>query len=160
MSKAQLYDLYSTLENANSPTSKKVTKAHKTKHHHVSLTSSSSRSSSGSPRVSGRSRPSASLGHAPDSAAPSTALPPLFQPITAAPSAATPHATAPTGMTSQSPILSTLPSAVDASLRLPLLAAQAQPRYFYPFTSFPHQWPAAPAADAQVGHLQPATQAC
>ncbi len=35
-----------------------------------------SRSISGSPRASRRSRPSASLGHAPDSAAPHTALPP------------------------------------------------------------------------------------
>ncbi len=49
MSKAQLYDLYVSLENTNSPTSKKVTKARKTKNYHVSLTSSSSRSSSGSP---------------------------------------------------------------------------------------------------------------
>ncbi len=65
-------------------------------------------------------------------------------------------------MTSQSPILPTpflLPSAADASVRLPPLAAQAQPPYYYPSaTSFSYQWPAAPAADIQVGNHQPATQ--
>ncbi len=163
MSKAQLYDLYVSLENTNTPTSKKVTKARKTKNYHVSLTSSSSRSSSGSPRASRRSRPSASLGHAPDSAVPHTALPPFSsQPITAAPSATASRAAPHTGMTSQSPILPTpflLPSAADASVRLPPLAAQSQPPYYYPSaTSFSYQWPAAPAADVQVGNHQPATQ--
>ncbi len=163
MSKAQLYDLYVSLENTNTPTSKKVTKARKTKNYHVSLTSSSSRSSSGSPRASRRSRPSASLGHAPDSAVPHTALPPFSsQPITAAPSATASRAAPHTGMTSQSPILPTpflLPSAADASVRLPPLAAQAQPPYYYPSaTSFSYQWPAAPTADVQVGNHQPATQ--
>ncbi len=65
-------------------------------------------------------------------------------------------------MTSQSPILPTpflLPSAADASVRLPPLAAQAQPPYYYPSaTSFSYQWPAAPTADVQVGNHQPATQ--
>ncbi len=65
-------------------------------------------------------------------------------------------------MTSQSPILPTpflLPSAADASVRLPPLAAQAQPPYYYPpATSFSYQWPAAPAADVQAGNHQPATQ--
>ncbi len=58
-----------------------------------------SRSIPGSPRASRRSRPSASLGRAPDSAAPHTALPPSSsQPITASPSATALHTTLPAGM--------------------------------------------------------------
>ncbi|XP_026138202.1 proline-rich protein 36-like [Carassius auratus] len=158
MSKAQLYELYSTLGN-NPPTSKKVTKAHRSKQR-VTQMSSSSSSSSSSPQASGHSRSSAGRGHAPNSAAPPIALPPSSQPISAAPSAASPHATVPTGANFQPPLISTLPSAAKTSARLPPLAAQAQPPYFYPSTfSFPHQWPAAPVADTQAGNPQLATQA-
>ncbi len=101
--------------------------------------------------------------HAPDSAVPRTALPPFSsQPTTAAPPATASRAAPHTGITSQFPILPTpflLPSAADASVRLPPLAAQAQPPYYYPpATSFSYQWPAAPAADIHAGNHQPATQ--
>ncbi len=160
-SKALRFDLFVSLGKTNTSTSKKVSKARKTTNYHVSPTSSS-RSSSGSPRASRRSRPSASLGHAPDSAVPRTAPPPFSsQPTTAAPSATASRAAPHTGITSQSPILPTpflLPSAADASVRLPPLAAQAQPPYYYPpASSFSHQWPAAPAADVHAGNHQPAT---
>ncbi len=161
-SKAQLFDLFVSLGKTNTSTSKKVSKARKTINYHVSPTSSS-RSSSGSPRAPRRSRPSASLGHAPDSAVPRTAPPPFSsQPSTAALPATASRAAPHTGITSQSPILPTpflLPSAADASVRLPPLAAQAQPPYYHPpASSFSHQWPAAPAADVHAGNHQPATQ--
>ncbi len=162
MSKAQLFDLFVSLGKTNSSTSKKVSKARKPINYHVSPTSSS-RSSSSSPRAPRRSRPSASLGRAPDSAVPRTAPPPSpSQPSTAAPPATASRAAPHTGTTFQSPILPTpflLPSAADASVRLPPLAAQAQPPYYHPPASpFSHQWPAAPAADVHAGNHQPATQ--
>ncbi|XP_073715760.1 uncharacterized protein [Misgurnus anguillicaudatus] len=148
LSKAQLYELYISLGN-DSPTPKKVTKSRKTKSQHFILTSSSSRSSSGSPQAPRRNRPSASLGHAPDSAVSHTALPPSSsQPIAAASQSAT------AGLVSQPFIFS---PAADAGVRMPPPAPQTQPLLPFPSATFPYQWPAAPAGGAQAAHHQPAT---
>ncbi len=64
------------------------------------------------------------------------------------------------GVASLPPILPTpllLPLAADASMRLPPLADQAQLPYPYA-NPFSYQWPAAPTADVEAGHNQPATQ--
>ncbi|KAK2907409.1 hypothetical protein Q8A67_006394 [Cirrhinus molitorella] len=162
MSKSKLYDLYVSLGKNASPTSKKVAKPRKTRSH-VSTSSFSSRSSSSSPRATTRSKPSASMGRAPDSAASLQAPPPSSsQPITAVLPADAPHTGALAGMTHQPSLLPTPflpPQAADASVRMPPSAAQVQLPFYYPSsTPFTYQWPAAPAADIRGGYYQSAPQ--
>ncbi|XDV42553.1 hypothetical protein PO909_011186 [Leuciscus waleckii] len=173
MNKAELYDLYITLQSANLfPKSAPTPRAQKSP---PQTPPSSSCTRSSSLRPSNRSnRPSASLGRAPDSAI-TGPLPPLdeAQPSTMASAAAAPFAAGPSGLPTASQFYTTAvynpfpfqwpPAPVtDTSARLSPLATQAQPfQQSYPTGYNPAhiQWPAAPVAETSASPPPLAAQA-
>ncbi len=172
MNKAELYDLYVSLQ-STPKTTHRQSKARRAQKSPAQSPPSSSRTGSGSLRPSRRSnRPSASLGRAPDSA---MALPPLneAQPSTTASAATAPHTAGPSGLLTPtqfytpavySPFPFQRPPAPveDTSARLSPLAAQVQLlQQFHPTGYNPahFQWPAAPVAQTSTSPPLLAAQA-
>ncbi len=172
MNKAELYDLYVSLQ-STPKTTHRQSKARRAQKSPAQSPPSSSRTGSGSLRPSRRSnRPSASLGRAPDSA---MALPPLneAQPSTTASAATAPHTAGPSGLLTPTqfytpavynPFPFQRPPApvADTSARLSPLAAQVQllqqshPTGYNPAH---FQWPAAPVAQTSTSPPPLAAQA-